>query len=430
MALIVQKYGGTSVGNVEHIFNVARRICQTVSAGHSVAVVVSAMGYSTDELVTLAKSISACPPEREMAMLLATGEQVTIALLAMALQELGCPAVSFTGSQAGVLTDGVPLNARIQQFSALRVREALQTGRVAVVAGFQGVDANAEINTLGRGGSDTTAVALAAAIGAEACEIYTDVDGVFTADPRIVPDARRLQEITYDEMLEMASLGAKVLHPRAVECGKENNVVIHVRSSFHFEPGTLVKEETRMEKGTAISGIAWDEDQAKIAVVGVPDKPGIAALIFSAIAQGGINVDLIVQSIRREGENDILFTVHADDLDKTLLILEPLVKAIGAKELYHQRDVAKISVVGAGMVHHSGVAAGMFCALASEEINIEIISTSEIRISCLIEKGRVYDAARAIHKFFKLADNLAEIEKSNLAPSFTSRNNQVCRGIQ
>lgn len=430
MAVIVQKYGGTSVGNVERIFNVARRVIQTVAAGHSVAVVVSAMGHTTDELVSLAKSVSVCPPEREMAMLLATGEQVTIALLAMTLQELGCPAVSFTGAQAGVLTDGVPLNARIQQFSALSVREALQAGRVAVVAGFQGADANGEINTLGRGGSDTTAVALAAAIGADTCEIYTDVDGVFTADPRVVSDARKQAEITYDEMLELASLGAKVLHPRAVECGKENNVVIHVRSSFHSEPGTLVKEEISMEKGTAISGIAWDEDQAKIAVVGVPDKPGIAALIFGAIAQGGINVDLIVQSIRREGENDILFTVHADDLDKALVILEPIINAIGAKELYYQRDVAKISVVGAGMVHHSGVAAGMFCALAGEEINIEIISTSEIRISCLIEKSRVNDAARAIHRFFKLSADVADLEKSNSAPGFTGRNNQVCRGIQ
>lgn len=429
MALFVQKYGGTSVGDVERIFHVARRVAKTVAAGHSVAVVVSAMGHSTDELVSLAKSVSACPPEREMAMLLATGEQVTIALLSMALNELGCPAISFTGSQAGVLTDGEPLNARIQEFSAGRVREALQTGRVAVVAGFQGADVTAEINTLGRGGSDTTAVALAAAIGADACEIYTDVDGVFTADPRIVPEARKQQEITYDEMLEMASLGAKVLHPRAVECAKENNVVIHVRSSFHFKPGTLVKEETSMEKGTAVRGITCDEDQAKIAVVGVPDKPGIAALIFGAIAQAGINVDLIVQSIRRKGENDILFTVHADDLEKTLVILEPVTKAIGAKELYHQRDVAKISLVGAGMVHHSGVAAGMFCALASEGINIEIISTSEIRISCLIEKSRVYEATRAIHQFFKLAENGAVSEKSSMEADLASRNNQASRGI-
>lgn len=430
MAIIVQKYGGTSVCSVERIFNVARRVAQAVEAGHSVAVVVSAMGHTTDELVSLAKSVSARPPEREMAMLLSTGEQVSIALLAMALNELGCPAVSFTGPQAGVVTDGIPLGSRIKEFNANRVRSTLEAGRVAVVAGFQGADRQGEINTLGRGGSDTTAVALAAAIGANACEIYTDVDGVFTADPRIVPEARKLHEITYDEMLELASLGAKVLHPRAVECGKEHKVVIHVRSSFHYEPGTLVKEETDMETGTIISGIACDEDQGKIAVVGVPDKPGIAAQIFSAIGQAAINVDLIVQSIRREGENDILFTVHGDDLDKTLATLEPLVVKIGAKELYHQRDVAKISVVGAGMVHHTGVAAGMFRALANEGINIEIISTSEIKISCLIEKSRVNDAVRAIHQHFQLEVAGNYPEKSNSAAGITGRNNQVCRGIQ
>jgi aspartate kinase len=401
VAVFVQKYGGTSVGSVERILNVASRVVQTVEAGHSVAVVVSAMGHTTDELVALAKDVSSQPPEREMAMLLSTGEQVSASMLAIALHELGCAAVSFTGWQAGVQTDGVPLNARIQHFDAWRVRAALENGRVAIVAGFQGIDKNGEINTLGRGGSDTTAVALAAAIDADTCEIYTDVDGVYTADPRTVPDACKLHEITYDEMLELASLGAKVLHPRAVECGKENDVVIHVRSSFHFETGTLVKEETEMEKGTVISGIACDEDQAKIAVVGVPDKPGIAARIFSDIARHAINVDLIVQSIRREGENDILFTVHSDDLDKTLAVLKPLISEIGA-ELRHQSDVAKISVVGAGMAHHSGVAAGMFTALAAQGINIEIISTSEIKISCLIKKDRIQDAARAIHRHFQL----------------------------
>lgn len=404
MALIVQKYGGTSVGSVERIMNVARRISQAVEAGHKVAVVVSAMGHTTDELVSLAKDITNRPPEREMAMLLSTGEQVSIALLAMALNESGCPAVSFTGPQAGVLTDGNPLNARIREFSAVRVWQALDEGKVAVVAGFQGADAHGEINTLGRGGSDTTAVALAAALKANACEIYTDVDGVFTIDPRVVPSARKLHEITYDEMLELASLGAKVLHPRAVECGKEHGVTIHVRSSFHYEPGTLVKEETDMETGTVIRGIALDEEQAKIAVVGVPDKPGMAARIFSTVARCGINVDLIVQSIRREGENDILFTVHADDLDKTLRCLDPVIREIGAKEICHQCNVAKVSVVGAGMIHHTGVAAGMFQALAQEGINIEIISTSEIKISCLIEKSRLYDAARAIHSYFHLSE--------------------------
>jgi aspartate kinase len=410
VAVFVQKFGGTSVGSADRIINVARRVVRAVEAGHSVAVVVSAMGHTTDELVALSRSISARPPEREMAMLLSTGEQVSIALLAMALHELGCPAISFTGPQAGVHTDGVPLNARIKQFDAWRVKNALKNGQVAIVAGFQGADGNGEINTLGRGGSDTTAVALAAAIDADVCEIFTDVDGVFTADPRVVEEARKLNEITYDEMLELASLGAKVLHPRAVECGRQNGVVIHVRSSFHYEAGTLVKEETDMESGTIISGIACDEEQVKIAVVGVPDKPGIAARLFSAIADKGINVDLIVQSIRREGENDILFTVHQDDLDKTRAVLEPLIPEIGAKELCCQRDVAKISVVGAGMAGASGVAAGMFSALAGEGINIEIISTSEIKISCLIRKDRLLDAARAIHRHFQL-DKAAEFQK-------------------
>ncbi|MBS4032073.1 MAG: aspartate kinase [Clostridiales bacterium] len=430
MAIIVQKYGGTSVGSVERIYNVAHRVAAAVDAGHSIAVVVSAMGDTTDELVSLARSVAACPSEREMAVLLSTGEQVTIALLAMALENLGCNAASFTGPQAGVVTDGSKLNSRITAFSAVRVKKALAEGKVAVVAGFQGADKDGEINTLGRGGSDTTAVALAAALQAHSCEIYTDVDGVFTCDPRIVPDARKMNEITYDEMLELASLGAKVLHPRAVECGKGHGVVIHVRSSFHYEPGTLVKEEIDLETGTVIRGIACDKGQAKIAVVGVPDKPGVAARIFTAIGKANVNVDLIVQSIRREGENDILFTVCADELPKTLTVLEPLVKDVGAKELFHQNSVAKISVVGSGMVNSTGVAAGMFQAMAAENINIEIISTSEIKITCLIAEDRVEDAARAIHKYFNLSDVPLYPENSSETTEVTGRNNQVCRGIQ
>ncbi|NLN06828.1 MAG: aspartate kinase [Firmicutes bacterium] len=430
MAVIVQKYGGTSVGSVERILQVAQRIDRTAAAGNKVAVVVSAMGDTTDELINLAHQISPRPPEREMAMLLATGEQVSIALLSMALAKLGREAVSFTGPQAGVLTDGNPLNARIRAFSAERVKTALSEGKVAVVAGFQGADAAGEINTLGRGGSDTTAVALAAALGADVCEIYTDVDGVFTVDPRIVSEARKLAEITYDEMLELASLGAKVLHPRAVECGKEHGVVIHVRSSFHEGPGTLVKEAVNMERGTVISGIACDEDQVKIAVVGVPDRPGIAAKIFTAIGNAGINVDLIVQSIHRNGENDILFTVSKDNLEKALAVLDPVVKEVGAKDLQYRRDVAKISVVGAGMIHGTGVAAGMFAALAAAGINIEIISTSEIKISCLIAADRLHDAARAVHAHFNLGEAVDRPEKSGDKPIITGRNNQVCRGIQ
>ncbi|MBS4021635.1 MAG: aspartate kinase [Dethiobacter sp.] len=411
MALIVQKYGGTSVGSVERIYNVARRVAATVKEGHRVAVVVSAMGHTTDELEALAHSVSARPPEREMAMLLTTGEQVSVSLLAMALDNLGCPACSFTGPQAGVLTDGSPLSAHIIDFNAVRIKEAVDGGKVAVVAGFQGADSRGELNTLGRGGSDTTAVALAAALNADSCEIYTDVDGVYTVDPRLVAEARKLDEICYDEMLELANLGAKVLHPRAVECGKEHGVVIHVRSSFNNEPGTLVKEETKMETGIAVRGIACDTNQVKIAVIGVPDKPGVAARIFTALGQAGINVDLIVQSVRRNGENDILFTVQEDDLPKTLAALEPTVAAVGARHIFHQCDVAKISVVGVGMTHRCGVAAAMFEALAGEGINIEIISTSEIRISCLIAQNRVKDAALAIHKKFNLAEAELNIQK-------------------
>jgi aspartate kinase len=403
LALIVQKYGGTSIGDVERIYNVARRVGAAVEAGHSVAVVVSAMGHTTDELIALAHLVAAKPPDREMALLLATGEQVSSALLAMALNNLGYQALSFTGPQAGILTDGVSLSSRIVDFKAQRIHACLAEGKVAVVAGFQGQDSNGEINTLGRGGSDTTAVALAAALKADICEIYTDVDGVFTVDPRLVAEARKMDEITYDEMLELASLGAKVLHPRAVECGREHGVVIHVRSSFHYNPGTLVKEAADMEIGTVVRGIACDTDQAKIAIIGVPDRPGVAARIFSAIAGAGVNVDLIVQSIRRNGENDILFTIAVADLDKTLTVLETVAREIGAKNVFHQHGVAKVSIVGAGIAHHSGVAATMFEALAAEGINIEIISTSEIRISCLIAAERVEEAVRAVHRRFTLA---------------------------
>lgn len=403
MAVIVQKYGGTSVGNAERIYNVARRVGAAVEAGHRVAAVVSAMGHTTDELIALAHSVAARPPDREMALLLATGEQVSSALLAMALNNQGYQALSFTGPQAGILTDGVSLGSQIVEFKAQRIHACLAEGKVAVVAGFQGQDSNGEINTLGRGGSDTTAVALAAALKADICEIYTDVDGVFTVDPRLVAEARKMEEITYDEMLELASLGAKVLHPRAVECGREHGVVIHVRSSFHYNPGTLVKEAADMEIGTVVRGIACDTDQAKIAIIGVPDRPGVAARIFSAIAGAGVNVDLIVQSIRRNGENDILFTIAVADLDKTLTVLEPVAREIGARNVFHQRGVAKVSIVGAGIAHHSGVAAAMFEALAAEGINIEIISTSEIRISCLIAAERVEEAVRAVHRRFSLA---------------------------
>ena len=335
-------------------------------------------------------------------MLLSTGEQVSIALLAMALTALGYEAVSFTGPQAGVKTKGDHLEARIIAFEAERVKAALAAGKIAVVAGFQGARPDGEICTLGRGGSDTTAVALAAALGAETCEIYTDVDGIFTVDPRLVDNASKIAQITYDEMLELASLGAKVLHPRAVECAKEHGVLLHVRSSFHEKPGTIVEEVAGMEKEAVVRGIACDEDQVKIALRGVPDKPGVAARIFTAIGEAGINVDLIVQSLRRNGENDILFTISEEDFAEAIAILTPLTAEIGAKELLHEHNLAKISVIGAGMIHQAGVAAKMFDALAKAGINIEIISTSEIKISCLIDADRIQDAARAIHDYFQL----------------------------
>ncbi|NLP37652.1 MAG: aspartate kinase [Firmicutes bacterium] len=402
MAVIVQKYGGSSVADIEKIFHVARRVAKTAAGGNQVAVVVSAMGDTTDELLALAKQIMPNPPRRELAMLLSTGEQVSIALLAMALTALGYEAVSFTGPQAGVKTKGDHLEARIIAFEAERVKAALAAGKIAVVAGFQGARPDGEICTLGRGGSDTTAVALAAALGAETCEIYTDVDGIFTVDPRLVDNASKIAQITYDEMLELASLGAKVLHPRAVECAKEHGVLLHVRSSFHEKPGTIVEEVAGMEKEAVVRGIACDEDQVKIALRGVPDKPGVAARIFTAIGEAGINVDLIVQSLRRNGENDILFTISEEDFAEAIAILTPLTAEIGAKELLHEHNLAKISVIGAGMIHQAGVAAKMFDALAKAGINIEIISTSEIKISCLIDADRIQDAARAIHDYFQL----------------------------
>jgi aspartate kinase len=400
--LIVQKYGGSSVADAARITNVARRVAEQ-ARDNQVVVVVSAMGKTTDGLITLAQQITPTPDAREMDMLLATGEQVTIALLAMALQTLGHPARSFTGSQAGFRTDTEHTRARITRITADRVREALDAGEIAVVAGFQGLSDTDEITTLGRGGSDLTAVALAAALKADLCEIYTDVDGVYTADPNVVPDARKLRRITYDEMLEMASLGAKVLQSRSVEFAKKYAVPVHVRSTFKLDAGTLVtKEEQGMEE-VVVTGVTHDRSQAKISILRVPDRPGIAAQVFGAIADKGIIVDMIVQNISRDGYTDMSFTVARGDYARAVATLDAVAKKVGAQGLVHDERVAKVSILGVGMRSHSGVAARMFAVLAREGINIQMISTSEIAISCVIEDKYAELAVRALHDDFELS---------------------------
>jgi aspartate kinase len=401
VSLIVQKYGGSSVADAGRITNVARRVAEQ-ARDHQVVVVVSAMGKTTDGLISLAQQITATPDPREMDMLLATGEQVTIALLTMALQALGRPARSFTGPQCGLRTDTDHTRARITRIAAERVRQALDAGEIAVVAGFQGLSEADEITTLGRGGSDLTAVALAAALKADLCEIYTDVDGVYTADPNVVPDARKLARITYDEMLEMASLGAKVLQARSVEFAKKYAVPVHVRSTFKPNAGTLVtKEEQGMEE-VVVTGVTHDRGQAKISILRVPDRPGIAARVFGAIADTGIVVDMIVQNISRDGYTDMSFTVPRGDYTRAVAALEDVARTVGAQGLVHDERVAKVSILGVGMRSHSGVAARMFAVLAREGINIQMISTSEIAISCVIEDKYAELAVRALHDDFEL----------------------------
>ncbi|GAV22283.1 aspartate kinase [Carboxydothermus pertinax] len=401
--LVVQKYGGSSVANPQRIKNVAGRVAEYYRVGHRVAVVVSAMGDTTDELLELMEEISPNPPAREIDMLLSTGEQVSIALLAMALNELGVPAQSFTGLQAGIYTDELHTKARITKIKPERITDALNSGKVAVVAGFQGVNQKGDITTLGRGGSDTTAVALAAALKADICEIYTDVDGVYTADPRIVPDARKIKEISYEEMLELASLGAVVLQPRSVDFARNYKVEVHVRSSFNYNDGTVLKEEKDLEKKGVVTGVAHDKNAVKVGVFGVPDQPGVAYRLFSELAAHNINVDMIIQSAGSDpGQNDISFTIGKNDLAKTLEILEELVKKLSAKGYTYDEKVAKVSIVGAGMVSYPGVAAKMFEALYEENINIHMISTSEIKVSCIIDEDAVERAVNSIHKKFEL----------------------------
>ena len=401
MALVVQKYGGSSVADAEKIRNVARRVAES-ARGSRLVVVVSAMGKTTDGLVNLAHQIAPSPDPREMDMLLATGEQVTIALLAMALQGLGHKARSFTGPQVGMRTDRAHTKARIKAITAERVRRALEAGEIAVVAGFQGLSDEDEITTLGRGGSDLTAVALAAALAADVCEIYTDVDGVYTADPNIVPDARKLARVAYDEMLELASLGAKVLQSRSVEFAKKYGVTVHVRSTFKADPGTLVTKEERGMEEVVVTGVTHDRNQSKISILRVPDRPGIAAQVFGAIAERNIVVDMIVQNISRDGYTDMSFTVPRGDHARAVAALEAVAKSIGAQGVVHDERVAKVSIIGVGMRSHSGVASKMFATLSREGINIQMISPSEIAVSCVIEDKYAELAVRALHDAFEV----------------------------
>ena len=403
MALIVQKFGGTSVGNTERIQNVARRVAQYRVKGDQVVVVVSAMSGVTDKLIGLAKEITPLPDEREMDMLLATGEQQTIALVAIALQAQGQKAVSFTGAQAGIVTDGTHTKARIQNITPDEVHKALDEGNVVIVAGFQGRTRDGDITTLGRGGSDLSAIALAAALKADLCQIYTDVDGVYTADPRLVPAARKIPEISYDEMLEMAGAGSKVMQLRSVEFAKKFNVVFEVRSSLNDNPGTIVKEETSSMEDVVVRGVSLDKNQAKVTVWSLPDQPGRAARIFNALSEATINVDMIVQNASHAGGNpatDLTFTVDKPDLNKASKVLESLRTELGFREVSTDESIGKVSIVGVGMRSHSGVAARMFTVLAAEDVNIGLISTSEIKISVVIDLASGEKAMRALHKAF------------------------------
>jgi aspartate kinase len=403
MSLIVQKYGGTSVGNPERITQVAARVARYRAQGDQIVVVVSAMSGVTDNLIKMAKAVMSMPSEREMDMLLATGEQTTIALTAMALHSIGVPAASLTGSQAGIVTDGVHTKAKIQNIAPKKIHALLDSGNVVIVAGFQGQTKEGQITTLGRGGSDLTAIALAAALKAELCQIYTDVDGVYTADPRIVPAARKLAEISYDEMLELASLGAKVMQSRSVEFAKKYGVIFEVRSSLNENPGTIVKEETMSMEDHIIRGVSLDKNQAKVTVVGVPDRPGVAARIFKALGDAAINVDMIVQNVSRKADSpstDLSFTMDKPDLLKARKVIEGLQGELGCSQIESDENIAKLSIVGVGMRSHSGVAAKMFETLAHNGINIDMISTSDIKISVVIALDKGEQAMRAVHAAF------------------------------
>ncbi|MDO4586582.1 MAG: aspartate kinase [Planctomycetia bacterium] len=401
MSLIVQKFGGTSVADTKKILAAARKAIRETKEGNQVVMVVSAMGKNTDHLIDLAKEISDRPNSREMDMLLSTGEQVTVALMAIALQSLGHEAVSFTGAQIGIKTDNTYSKARIRSISTERMRKALDEGKIVIAAGFQGIDDDFNITTLGRGGSDTTAVALAAVLKADSCDIFTDVDGVYTTDPRIVPEARKVDKISYDEMLELASLGAGVMHSRSIEFAKKFNVPVHVRSSFSDTPGTIIGAEPENNEAP-VCGAALAKEEARITVIGVPDKPGVAMNLFSRIAEAKIPTDMIVQNVSDQGITDISFVIPSDDLAATLKIVESTVQEIGAEGFESDNNVAKVSVVGLGMEKQPGVAQKMFHALAEKKINIHMISTSEIKISALVDRDKGIEALRAIHEAFQL----------------------------
>ena len=403
MALIVQKYGGTSVGDPERIKNVARRVLETQKAGNKVVVVVSAMSGVTDSLIKLSREVCAQPSEREMDVLLATGEQTTIALLAMALQGMEARAVSLTGAQAGIVTDGVHTKAKIFNITPKQIHEHLDGGSIVIVAGFQGQTAQGDITTLGRGGSDLTAIALAAALKADKCEIYTDVDGVYTCDPRVVPDASKIDTISYEEMLEMASSGSKVMQSRSVEFANKFNVLFEVRSSFNQNPGTIVKAETPGMEDVVIRGVSIERNQAKVTIEGVPDKTGTAAKIFNALAAANVVVDVIVQTAPHEGMTDISFTTNKDELQKADPVLKAVAAEIGARGVTQTAGVAKLSVVGIGMRSHSGVAAKLFDLLSKGGFNIQMISTSEIKIAVILDEDRIADAAKSVHAGFGLS---------------------------
>ena len=402
MGLIVQKYGGTSVADPDRIRAVADHVVRTHRAGKQVVVVVSAMGKSTDDFVRLAHDVSSDPHGREMDMLLTAGERISMALLCMAIIDMGLHAVSFTGSQAGIVTDTVHGKAKILEVKGDRIRETLANGAVAVVAGFQGISTDRDITTLGRGGSDTTAVALAASLGAEVCEIYTDVSGVFTADPRVVPEARKLGRVSFEEMLEMAATGGKVLALRSVEFARNYGVPVHVRSSFTWEPGTWVVEEDLSMEQAIISGVTHDASEAKVTIAQVADRPGVAASLFRALADAAVNVDMIVQNVSTAGHTDISFTVPKDDLHRAIAVMEKISSDLEATGITHDSNVARVSVVGAGMRTNPGVAAKMFEVLAREGVNIEMISTSSIRISCVVPLPDVERAVIALHSAFDL----------------------------
>ena len=402
MALVVQKYGGTSMGSIERIRNVARRVAKTYDDNNDVIVVVSAMAGETNRLVALAQEMCEFPSEREYDVLVSTGEQVSISLLAMCLQAMGYKAKSYCGFQIPMLTDNVHSKARIERIDDKNIREDLKSGVIVVVAGFQGVDADGNITTLGRGGSDTSAVAVAAGLKADVCEIYTDVDGVYTTDPRIVPEASKMEKISYDEMLEMASLGSKILQIRSVEFAKKYGVVVHVRSSFNDNPGTLVTKEDNDMETVLVSGVTYNKDEAKISLLRVPDKPGIASQLFTPLSNANITVDMIIQNVAHDGLTDMTFTVPKGDYKKAVKIVEEVSQAIGAAGVKGNENISKVSIIGVGMRSHSGVASTMFETLSREGINIEMISTSEIKVSCIIDAKYTELAVRVLHEAFGL----------------------------